>query len=62
MIDNGFVYIIYIRMGMDKRLALSLFGTDEYSQIEFQITEDNVFANPDELKTKIINIIEYLRG
>jgi len=49
-------------MGMDKRLALSLFGTDEYSQIEFQITEDNVFANPDELKTKIINIIEYLRG
>lgn len=47
---------------MSKGIALSLFGTDDYSQIEYQVIEDNVFANPDEFKTRVINIVEYLRG
>jgi len=62
LIDNGYLYIIYIKQGLSTSLATSLFGTDDYSQIEYQIIEENVLANPDEIKTRIINIVEYLRG
>lgn len=62
LIDNGFAFIIYIKQDMNKDLAVSLFGTNDYSQIEFEINEENVFANPDDNKSKIISVIEYLRG
>lgn len=41
---------------------MSLFGVDDLSKLSLPIFEENVFSETDELKQRILNIIEYIRG
>jgi hypothetical protein len=61
LIDNGFLLILYIKYNMNSTLINSLFGVNALEEINFQATEENVFADPDALKQRIINIVDYIR-
>lgn len=62
LIDNGYILIIYSRMGTNPLLINSLFGTNDLSNIEGPLTEENVFTEPlDSFKQKFMNIIDYIR-
>lgn len=62
LIDNGFLLIIYTKANADVNLIRSLFGVDDISDINPPLFEDNVFNDPDEVKQRIVNMVDYLRG
>jgi hypothetical protein len=62
LIDNGFLLIIYTKTNADLKLVKSLFGVDDLSSINPPLFEDNVFNDPDELKQRIINMVDHIRG
>jgi len=45
-----------------KKLLKSFFNTSELKNISLPILEDSFFENPDGLKQKLINLIEYFRN
>jgi hypothetical protein len=53
--------IIYITQNINSSLLNSLFGVNELEKLSGPFLEDTVFAEPDELKQRIINIIDYIR-
>jgi len=64
---------LYIKENLVKDIAISLFGPDYYyieslnKNGNYNINEESIFTNHDyqnenETKTRIMNIIEYLRG
>ena len=61
LIDNGFMLIIYVRKA-DEKIIKSLFGVEDVQFITENINEETVFNNMDELKERIMNIIDYIRS
>lgn len=62
LIDNGYVLVLYTKFGAHSRILNSLFGVDDLSKVNLPVFEDNLFAEPDEIKQRIINVVEYIRG
>ena len=62
LIDNGYLLILYTKFNADVKLIRSLFNVEDLSNIVPPLFEDNVFADPDDLKQRIINIVDYIRG
>jgi protein transport protein SEC24 len=61
LIDNGYLLILYIRKKIASNIIQDLFGVSDLSFITMIITEDNVFAEKNKFKEKIMNIIDYIR-
>ena len=61
LIDNGFILIIYITQMINPILLNSLFGVNELEKLNGPFLEDMIFNEPDEIKQKIMNIIDYIR-
>lgn len=61
LIDNGFILIIYITQKINPILLNSLFGVNELEKLNGPFLEDTIFCEPDEIKQKIMNIIDYIR-
>lgn len=60
LIDNGFAFILYVKLQIDSRLLQAFFGVESLSEIKVAVTENNLF-NSDPLNERLFNIIEYLR-
>lgn len=61
MIDNGYILIVYISQSINPILLNSLFGVSELDKLNGPFIEDTVFNEPDELKQRIMNIVDYIR-
>ena len=61
LIDNGFILIVYITQRINPILLNSLFGVNELEKLNGPFLEDTIFNEPDEIKQKIMNIIDYIR-
>ena len=46
---------------MNPNLLFSLFGVYEMDKLNGPFLEDTVFADPDDTKQRIINIVDYIR-
>ena len=53
--------ILYIRKKINKNILRNLFGVDEYSLINPNLNEDNVYEEKNFFKERLSNIIDYLR-
>jgi len=62
LIDNGFLLILYTKSNSNTKLLKSIFGVEDLSLINPPLFEDNILNDPDELKQKIINMVDYVRG
>jgi hypothetical protein len=49
-------------MNADRKLIKSIFNVDDLSMLEGPILEDNVMALTNDVKQRVINIIDYIRG
>jgi hypothetical protein len=54
--------IIYITQNINPSLLNSLFGVTELEKLSGPFLEDTVFVDPDPLKQRIMNILDYIRG
>ena len=61
LIDNGYILIIYITQNINPVLLNCLFGVTELDKLNGPFLEDTVFTEPDGLKQRIMNIIDYIR-
>jgi len=61
LIDNGYILIVYISQSINPILLNSLFGVSELDKLNGPFIEDTVFNEPDELKQRIMNIVDYIR-
>ena len=61
LIDNGYLLILYIRKKLNTNIVQHLFGVNDLSFITMIINEENVFAEKNKFKEKLINIIDYIR-
>lgn len=62
LIDNGYILCIFIKANVPSELIQSLFGVPELHQITGPVTEDTVFENSNPLSTRILNIVDSIRG
>ena len=62
LIDNGYILILYFKFGVHGQLVNSLFGVEDLYKVNPPLFEDQIFSEPDALKQRIINIIDYIRG
>ena len=61
LIDNGYVLILYTKYEAHSKLISSLFGVEDLSKISLPIFEENFYAEADDVKQRVINIVEYIR-
>ena len=62
LIDNGYMLILYTKMNTSRKLINSIFGVNSLSELQPPILEDNIFAEADEIKQSLINLIDYIRS
>ncbi len=62
LIDNGFLLIIFVRNNTPRNILMHLFGVEDRQFITENPTEDTVFEQLDDIKERIMNIIDYFRG
>ena len=62
LIDNGYVLVIYTKYDAHSKLLRSMFGVEDLSKVSLPIYEESFYAEADETKQKIINIVDYIRG
>jgi len=62
LIDNGYLLILYTKQNVSKTLLNSLFNVNDLSEFTATLLEDNIFSETNEIKTKISNIIDSIRG
>ena len=64
LIDNGYLLIIYVKHGVSPYIIRNIFGVDNLKSLNIIINEDNIFRDNDanELKDRIKNILDYIRG
>ena len=65
LIDNGYLLIIYVKKGASPYIIKNLFGVEDLKSLNKVINEDNIFDendNSNELKDRIRNILDYIRG
>lgn len=62
LIDNGFLLIIYVRQNTPRNILMHLFGVEDIEFITENPTEETVFAETDDIKERIMNIIDNFRG
>ena len=61
LIDNGFMLIIFVRKTTPNNIINHLFGVDDIQFLAENPTEDSVFENMDDIKERLINIIDSFR-
>ena len=61
LIDNGYLLVLYVRKKIDSNIIQELFGVSDLSFITMIINEDNVFAEKNKYKEKLMNIIDFIR-
>lgn len=61
LIDNGYLLIFYVRRGANVAFLKSLFGVEDLQFLAMTVNEETVFAEMDELKERIMNIIDCIR-
>ncbi|MCQ2817407.1 MAG: Sec23/Sec24 zinc finger-containing protein [archaeon] len=62
LIDNGFLFIIFVKKNAPSKIIKHLFGVENVQFIAENVTEGSVFENMDETKQRIMNIIDSFRG
>ena len=64
LIDNGYLFIIYVKKGVNTYILKNIFGVEDLKLLNTVINEDNIFGESDsnELKDRIKNILDYIRG
>jgi len=61
LIDIGYLLILYITKKLNKNILQKLLGINEINLYNINYNEENVFETKNELKERIMNIINYLR-
>ena len=62
LIDNGFYLILYFRKLTDTQIIKSFFQVENLDNIQINYNENLFFENVDDLKEKILNILDYIRS
>lgn len=61
LIDNGYLLIFYVRRKTNVQMLKSLFDIEDLQFLTNSVNEETVFNNMDELKERIMNIIDNIR-
>ena len=61
LIDIGYLLILYITKKLNKNILQKLLGINEINLYNINYNEENVFETKNDLKERIMNIINYLR-
>ena len=61
LIDNGYLLIFYVRRNTNVQILKSLFDIEDLQFLTNAVNEESVFNNMDELKERIMNIIDNIR-
>jgi protein transport protein SEC24 len=64
LIDNGYLFILYIRQNNGNEIIKSLFNVEDINEYNNEINENNIFENCENgsFKERVYNIIEYIRS